>query len=49
MTPTTPSRRAQAASAINRQTTRRDRDEQRRETERRVRRVAVWLRSFRYR
>ena len=49
MTPTTPSRRAQAAAAINRPATRRDHDEQRRETERRVRRVAAWLRTFRYR
>jgi hypothetical protein len=49
MTRTNTSRRAQIASAVNRQSTRRDRDEQRKEIERRMRRVAGWLRSYRSR
>jgi hypothetical protein len=49
MTHPTPSRRAQAASAVNRPPRRRDPDERRKETERRMRRVAAWLRTFRSR
>ena len=49
MPETTPSRRAQAASAVNRRSWRREREEQRIELERRIRRVAAWLRSFRAR
>jgi hypothetical protein len=49
MTQTDTSRRAQIASAVNRQSARRDRDEQRKELERRMRRVAGWLRSYRAR
>ncbi len=44
-----PSRRAQAASAVNRASIRRDPDERRRETERRIRRVTAWLRTFQQR
>jgi len=43
---TTPSARAQAASAINRRSPRRSHDEQRRDDERRMRRVVAWLRSL---
>ena len=49
MTHPTPSRRAQAASAVNRPQPHRDPEAQRRETERRMRRVAAWLRTFRSR
>jgi hypothetical protein len=49
MTHPTPSRRAQAASALTRPSTRRRPEERRRETERRMRRVAAWLRVFRAR
>jgi hypothetical protein len=49
MPQTAPSRRAQAASAIARRSSLRDPDERRRETERRMRRVAAWLRTFRSR
>jgi hypothetical protein len=49
MTQTDTSRRAQIASAVNRQSARRDRDEPRKELERRMRRVAGWLRSYRAR
>jgi hypothetical protein len=44
-----PSRRAQAASAVNRESTFRDPARQRQDTERRIRQVAAWLRSFRTR
>ena len=47
MTQPDTSRRAPTASAVNRQSARRDRDEQRKDIERRVRRVAGWLRSYR--
>jgi hypothetical protein len=47
MTRTGTSRRAQIASAVNRQSARRDRNEQRKELERRMRRVAGWLRAYR--
>jgi hypothetical protein len=47
MSQTAPSRRAQAASAIARKSTRRHPDDRRRDTERRVRRVTAWLRTFR--
>ena len=49
MTDPTPSRRAQAAAAVHRPQTRRDPEERRRETERRMRRVTAWLRTFRSR
>ncbi len=49
MTQIDTSRRAQIASAVNRQSARHDRDEQRKEIERRVRHVASWLRSYRTR
>lgn len=49
MSRTTTSRRAQIASAVNRQSARRNRNEQRQELERRMRRVAGWLRSYRAR
>jgi hypothetical protein len=45
----TPSRRAQAASAVNRTQTRPDPAQRRRETERRMRQVAAWLRTLRSR
>jgi hypothetical protein len=45
----TPSRRAQVASAVNRRTGRREREVQRDDVERRVRRAAAWIRSFRTR
>jgi hypothetical protein len=49
MTQPAPSRRAVAASAIARASSRRNPDETRRQTERRMRRVTAWLRTFRQR